>query len=210
MTFENLAATYAAEIGEMVFSTQFSVVIFLDNALTVVAANPSFYELMNSVDDVSGNPLESFLIPESRKTLMSMDHDGKSTHRLHFISSQAPLLTLNCRIAPAGEYFILFGEMVRQTGNVLIEKMTLLNNELINLTRELSTKNSQLEKARKEIKVLSGLLPICAHCKSIRDESGEWNNMESYIDRHSEAEFSHGICPECAKKYYGEYLQDSD
>lgn len=61
---------------------------------------------------------------------------------------------------------------------------------------------SLLQSARSEIKVLSGLLPICASCKRIRDENGNWSNIEQYIDEHSEAEFSHGICPDCAKKLY--------
>lgn len=52
-----------------------------------------------------------------------------------------------------------------------------------------------------ELKVLSGLLPICAYCKSIRDDDGAWNPLESYIDRHSEAAFSHGVCPDCLRAH---------
>lgn len=59
-----------------------------------------------------------------------------------------------------------------------------------------------LEKALSEVKALSGLLPICASCKKIRDDKGYWNQIESYISKHSEAQFSHGICPGCAKKLY--------
>ncbi len=55
-----------------------------------------------------------------------------------------------------------------------------------------------------EVKTLSGFLPICASCKKIRDDNGYWNQIESYIRDHSEAEFSHGICPDCAKKLYPE------
>lgn len=55
-----------------------------------------------------------------------------------------------------------------------------------------------------ENKVLKGFLPICAPCKKIRDDQGYWNQIESYIKEHSEAEFSHGICPDCAKKLYPE------
>ena len=60
----------------------------------------------------------------------------------------------------------------------------------------------QLQKALTEVKQLSGLLPICASCKKIRDDKGYWNQIESYIRDRSEAEFSHGICPECMKKLY--------
>jgi hypothetical protein len=55
-----------------------------------------------------------------------------------------------------------------------------------------------------EVKTLRGLLPICASCKKIRDDEGYWNQIESYIGQHSEAQFSHSICPECAKKLYPE------
>ena len=61
---------------------------------------------------------------------------------------------------------------------------------------------SELRDALKQVKTLRGLLPICAHCKKIRDDNGYWNQLESYLVKHSEAEFSHGICKECAEKYY--------
>ena len=56
--------------------------------------------------------------------------------------------------------------------------------------------------AQGQIKILSGLIPICANCKKIRDNEGAWNNIESFISSHSEADFTHGICPECDKKLY--------
>ncbi len=60
----------------------------------------------------------------------------------------------------------------------------------------------ELEEALSKVKLLSGFLPICAHCKSIRDDQGYWNQIEEYIRDHSEAYFSHGICPDCAKEQY--------
>ncbi len=56
-----------------------------------------------------------------------------------------------------------------------------------------------------KIKQLSGLLPICSHCKKIRDDRGYWQRIEVYINKHSDAKFSHAICPECADKYYPQY-----
>jgi PAS domain S-box-containing protein len=61
---------------------------------------------------------------------------------------------------------------------------------------------ADLQKALAEVKKLSGLLPICMHCKKIRDDKGYWNQMEEYLANHSEAQFSHSICRECAQKYY--------
>jgi hypothetical protein len=71
---------------------------------------------------------------------------------------------------------------------------------LLGLQRKISDENR--EKALEETRVLRGFLPICASCKKIRDVDGYWTQMEEYIRDHSEADFSHGICPECAKKLY--------
>ena len=64
---------------------------------------------------------------------------------------------------------------------------------------------ANLENALANVKQLSGLLPICGHCKKIRNDEGYWDQIESYIQKHSEAVFSHGICRDCAKKYYPDY-----
>ncbi len=63
------------------------------------------------------------------------------------------------------------------------------------------------EKALEDIKILQGFLPICASCKKIRDDKGYWNRIETYIEKHSEADFSHGLCPECAIKLYPEIYE---
>ena len=65
----------------------------------------------------------------------------------------------------------------------------------------------ELQDALTKVKILSGLLPICASCKKIRDDEGYWNQVEEYIERHSEVTFTHGICPECMKKLYPEYTK---
>jgi hypothetical protein len=65
----------------------------------------------------------------------------------------------------------------------------------------------ELQDALTKVKTLSGLLPICASCKKIRDDKGYWNQIESYIKHHSEAEFSHSICPECAIILYPEHYK---
>lgn len=63
----------------------------------------------------------------------------------------------------------------------------------------------ELKAALSSIKTLSGMLPICAHCKKIRDESGRWNRLEEYLVRHADARFSHGLCPQCARGLYPDY-----
>jgi K+-sensing histidine kinase KdpD len=62
-----------------------------------------------------------------------------------------------------------------------------------------------LQGALRGIKVLSGMLPVCSHCKKIRDNKGLWNEFERYVSEHSEATFSQSVCPECAKSLYPQY-----
>lgn len=75
------------------------------------------------------------------------------------------------------------------------------------LQNELKKKLEDLTVALSKVKTLSGFLPICASCKKIRDDKGYWNQIEIYIKDHSEADFSHGICPQCATRMYPEYIQ---
>jgi len=67
---------------------------------------------------------------------------------------------------------------------------------------------SELKDALAKVKTLKGLLPICSSCKKIRDDKGYWNRIETYIESHSEADFTHGICPECMQKLYPELMKD--
>lgn len=85
------------------------------------------------------------------------------------------------------------------------EKTEILEEEIVARKKtELEKENIivELKEAILEIKTLSGMLPICANCKKIRDDKGYWNQIESYIREHSEAEFSHSLCPDCAKTLY--------
>lgn len=70
--------------------------------------------------------------------------------------------------------------------------------------KKLSDKNEKLATVLEEVKELHGLLPICANCKKIRNDQGYWDHVEVYIQEHSKADFSHGICPDCLKELYPE------
>lgn len=73
---------------------------------------------------------------------------------------------------------------------------------------ELRRSNEDLQRALTEVKVLRGLIPICASCKKIRNDGGFWQQLEEYLGEHSEAEFSHGLCQPCIKKLYPGVYQD--
>jgi hypothetical protein len=75
---------------------------------------------------------------------------------------------------------------------------------LIRAERKTENYILELEQAMEKIKVLSGIVPICMHCKQIRNDKGYWHQLEVFIEQHSEAQFSHSICEPCLEKYYPE------
>jgi len=105
----------------------------------------------------------------------------------------------------------LIGHFSAATITIRNEKCVLSSISDITARKQAEAERERLlaerEKALSEIKVLSGLLPICMSCKQIRDDQGYWNKIELYIRSHSQAEFSHGLCPACAHKLYPEYIE---
>lgn len=103
--------------------------------------------------------------------------------------------------------FYLIYKAIIETG--LVKPYSLLFRDLKRSEEALREERNKLKEALEQVKILSGLLPICSHCKRIRNDQGNWMQMESYIHNHSEAQFSHGICPDCLRKYYpGSKIQD--
>jgi hypothetical protein len=69
---------------------------------------------------------------------------------------------------------------------------------------------SELREALAEIKTLKGLIPICASCKKIRDDEGYWNQLEAYLSKHTDAVFTHSLCPECVKEWKAEIARHTE
>ncbi len=86
----------------------------------------------------------------------------------------------------------------------LDQKVKERSRDLNETNMKLEATVADLQKALRELKQLKGLLPICSYCKKIRDDKGSWHQLEAYIQAHSEAEFSHSICKECAAKFFPE------
>lgn len=115
-----------------------------------------------------------------------------------------------------GEIFNLFQKQLSayseevEAFNRTLEEKVLMKTEELRLELQLRKQTEEekenlikeLRKALDEINTLRGILPVCSFCKNIRDDKGHWEKIESYIKDHSQAEFSHSICPECMKKHY--------
>ncbi len=145
--------------------------------------------------------LQSIIYPEDITTFqdhisdeLKSEHVCKKNYRI--VTKSGEIRWINHICQPVynenGEY------LGRRASNYNITQRKTAEEEKEKLIRELQ---SALEK----VKVLSGFLPICSSCKKIRDDKGYWNQIEQYISKHSDAEFSHGICPECAKKLYPDF-----
>jgi len=107
---------------------------------------------------------------------------------------------------PQGEVFgtICILDIKGNTYSETYKRLLLQFKELIEAHLELLQTNCLLQDALIQVKTLQGMLPICAHCKKIRDDQDNWQPMESYISQRSGAKFSHGVCPDCLKEHYSD------
>ena len=103
-------------------------------------------------------------------------------------------------------FYGVFAEKVRRERHSKVELIDYVA-ALKQAEKERESLIQQLQDALTKVKVLQGILPICARCKKIRDGKGDWHAMESYIREHSDADFSHGVCPECLNKLYPGYSE---
>lgn len=113
---------------------------------------------------------------------------------------EAGLVTVSGRIIPF--LFTGFGYSIDDIKYLIGVGIDI--SERVDIENEKAILIKQLQDSLSEVKKLSGLLPICSSCKKIRDDKGYWNQIESYIREHSEAEITHGMCPECTQKLYGD------
>jgi hypothetical protein len=86
----------------------------------------------------------------------------------------------------------------------LVAQLHAARTETSAIREELTTTMTELAHARHELRSLSGLLPMCAWCKKIRDDAGYWQQLEGYIQTHTDVEFSHSMCPECTEKVHAD------
>ncbi len=124
----------------------------------------------------------------------------KTLHRIEYFKIITPsLLAILLLIASITMYII--SQQLKE-----LKRRQLAESEVeeyqLNLEKLVEKRTEELQQAQSKIKILKGFLPICANCKMIRDDQGSWKQIETYIRDHSEAQFSHGICPVCAKALY--------
>ena len=188
------------------FGTVSSVgVVLLDPDLKVQDCNRGFLAMFDLTTKPVGLPIGEFLN-------LATDELGRlGSFRLSCNNRTGVdgIVCCNCLATDSG--LLLFCERLIMTKSTTLEQVGIINNELVNLQRESHKKNLLLEKLKKElagrvaeleatvaqVKRLEGILPICMYCKKIRDDQSSWHQLEDYISKNSEAEFSHSMCPHC-------------
>ena len=168
-----------------------------------VFANQRMAEILStSVTDLIGKTFPDFLWPEDRERVLTnyerRMRGEQFTNKYDFRI-----------IGPDGNpvWLALSATIIQWLGRPASLNLMTDITERKHLEGERETIILELQQALSEIKTLSGLLPICASCKKIRDDKGYWNQIETYVKAHSNAQFTHGICPDCMQKLYPEVYE---
>lgn len=142
-------------------------------------------------------------------TVIGLDYRGVKVLAAHEPVALLDLgIVAKMDLSEIREPFITAGLQSGLIAIVLIAAGSTLFFKITNpILQKLQNTVSDLEKALREVKTLKGFLPICSFCKKIRDDQGYWDQVETYIRKHSEVEFTHGLCPECVKKHYPELFE---
>jgi PAS domain S-box-containing protein len=190
--FRSLISNIPGAIYRCEYNKEWSM-IFISDAIDVISG----YKASEFVDN--GKPYSDIIHPD----------DTLFVEKSIFIAvEQGKTFTIEYRIIDTKNNV----RWVYEKGRVVYgpnNKVLYLDGAIFDITS--NKKNEQdrerllieLKEALRDIKTLSGLLPICANCKNVRDDKGYWNQIETYIEQHSSAMFTHGICPICTEKLYG-------
>ena len=176
-----------------------------DNDHRITHANRAFYDIFcMDENSVIGYTLVEAVPENERHHFLKIDRMVLDTGISDLREEPLTVEGLTRIIATSKRRFI------DESGNKFIVGSIHDITELKQAEKTLLLEKNKLQKALSEVKTLSGLLPICMHCKKIRDDKGYWNQIEHYIHQHSDANFSHGICQECLEKYHPKGPDDDD
>ncbi|OGP68021.1 MAG: hypothetical protein A2W27_03925 [Deltaproteobacteria bacterium RBG_16_44_11] len=181
-----------------------------DNIVFILQHNHGAIEIPASIpfDSKLAQPARLALLGLSG-TIIALDYRGikvlaayEPVGELHWaVVAKIDMKEMRAPFIKAGIICTVIGIIAILLGTIIFYKVT------EPLIRNLHDTVAELKKALAEVSQLSGLLPICSYCKKIRDDNGYWNQLEAYLQKHTEAEFSHGICPDCERKLRSEMEQ---
>lgn len=172
-------------------------IVISDRAGNILNINPAALNMFgySEEDIMCHNIVDLYVDPEGRKALVGKIEQGGFIKDYEVRLKRSDQTVMDCVVTAtarldAADNIVGYQSIVRNISNK--KKADAERERLI----------VDLQGALHQVKTLTGLFPICANCHKIRDDKGYWNKLESYIETHSEAEFSHGICPDCEQELY--------
>lgn len=189
--------------------------ILLDKKGIIIAANRFAMKVIG--ESICGKDFKCFIVDfHGDFNLSSVVRQPESKHLLNITTNGGLPQTYYFSFLAQGDRIYACGEVDCADLINREKEIITLNQELSNLTRRLHQQTAQLQRLNDEkanlivklqdaldqVKTLEGVVPICSYCKSIRNDGGIWNRVESYLNMYPDADFSHGICPKCAERYH--------
>lgn len=189
--------------AESIVETVREPLIILDKDLRVVTANPAFYRLFH----LGHEDTEGLLLYEVNSKQWNIPPLRVLLERIIPQNTQFTDYEVIHDFPRIGKRLLLLNARVVHQRDGRPDLILLAMEDITDQRKAEDDRNKligELQDALEKVKTLSGLLPTCANCKRIRNEEGQWVRMEKYIEAHSEAAFSHSICPDCERRLYGD------
>ena len=201
---------YTKEIESYLATSGSLGIVLLDSDLIIRDCNLGFMRLFSPRQKPVGIALSDFIELEERDIYRGQEL------RLPCSRKSGMNGILHCHLIRMESGHMLLCERLLLTESRTLEKIGVINDELLNMQRELVKKNhlqetlkreldtriTDLEAALDRVKRLEGIISICMYCNKIRNEQESWEKLEKYISDHSDTEFSHGICPDCLEERF--------
>ncbi len=187
------------EVYQHIVENATEIIFRVDDKGLVSFANATAERIMGyPLKELIGRPYLDFVQPEYRQTVrrfFAVQVSRKTTTSYY----EAPGIAKDGTVIWFGQFVRLLIRGERVVGLEVISRDV---TERRRVEEELKKSVDQLQKALSEVRTLSGMLPICASCKKIRDDEGYWSQIEAYVETHTHAQFSHGMCPDCLTVFF--------
>ena len=202
MEQSDIAYNYLVENAPVIF-------LILDRGGKVIKSNRFARRLLGSLLDLSS--FEDIIVDfRAEFDLESLLKNADRHYLLTLRTPDGPPTSFRFLFRDEGDRILVFGHKDLDEMELMSTRITELNRELSNTSRELQKKNARLQNALDHVKTLQGIIPICGHCHKIRNDREIWERIEDYLTGHTEVKLSHSICPECMKTHYGEFFEEGE
>ncbi len=193
--FDMVAARHLAESPVLA-------ALVLDGALRVERTNDAYLRMAGLGASPVGQAFADLIAPDSRAAAGRLVGGLSPPERIAFVGVDGGTFLLRCNAYREGDRLLVMGDTLTLTDNDVLRTMSRLNDEVVNLGRDLARRNQELQQALDQVKRLEGIIPLCMYCKKIQRDDWSWQRLETYISEHSEAMFSHGMCEACEKLHF--------